>query len=136
MKIQSQVRISRTTSSSKPYDSMHIEIIDEASGLPVADLRLSMEEFARCITGMVLPNISCEIEDGDFRVALGKQREHKVEQVQVHKREFAEVHKKVKHYEKDGWISNLPSEDSYANRAWSTDEQGNITYAVEFVRWV
>lgn len=136
MKINTSIRISRTTSSQKPYDSMTIIVTDDASHLNVLEMRLSMEDFAKCITGMSLHSIPAEIEEGDFRTALGKERQTKTEHIPVFKRDFSKVQKAAKLYEKDGWISNVPSADPYAHRAWGTDAEGNITYAVDFVRWV
>ena len=97
------VTISRINTGNGQY--MEIRITDGSSGTEFVEAKLSLEDFAKAITG--LGYIDCEIETRGLHL-LGKKREHKTEMVacngwELNKNDESAINNALEPYEIDGW---------------------------------
>lgn len=134
MEFTGNISISRTTSNKDP-DYIHIRLIDEASGMVVTDIEMSVEAFGYAVTGMSMQECNFELIDVRHADKVGKTREIKSEPVYLegdnpmhdHERIIA----KAKALEVDGWICNLNKQQRITVE--SAGELWKVT--VPFVRW-
>lgn len=98
-KLPCTVRISRVTSS-REEDFMAIQIDDQASGVRIADVKLSFEQFGVAISGMMAIG---EIDVG-IDLPLGMTREIKTMKIDIPNGADADaVRKAVAKFEVEGW---------------------------------
>jgi hypothetical protein len=125
MKGKVGIRMSRVTSFDAEF--MGIEIIDEASYVSVVRIDISLEDFARCISGVSLMDIPAEF--GNL-LKVGQQME--VKTIDIPGLDLQTWKKRsvfVKQYEVDGWIAD--KEDG-----WNHHRSTKDGYKVHFRRWV
>lgn len=100
------ITISRVNTGDGQY--MEIRITDDSSSVEFVTATLSLENFAKAITG--LGYTDCDIETRRLDL-VGKKREHKTEMVACNgweldrKDEYA-IDKALAQYEVDGWIGS------------------------------
>lgn len=137
MNIHASISISRVHPHKEP-DFVRILIEDETSGCVILDLKLSLPDFARAITG--LSAIKCQgvlYEDAP----VGKQYQAKEELVSrpdghfAAKDEAAVAAEVLAPYEVDGWQGRVSDLFNHHRRA-EIDTAGEETYRVVFTRFV
>lgn len=134
IKTKATVRITRYTANQPPYSGITVTIIDADSGAQV-EAKMSLEEFAGCVTGVSTDRIPAEW----FRMdVVGKKKEHKVEVVKFthtgnKTRDMPKARAALKEYERDGWIGDV--ENLFNPHKVSLVEGGGY-YHVNFHRWV
>jgi hypothetical protein len=112
---------------------IYIQIEDDLSGVTFLKVQLSLENFAKMITG--LGYIDCDFELGGLD-KVGAKREHKEEIIPVPNNfSFREdtdlIDKYMKIYEVDGWLGRREDFDNNHNRV-----KGKSAFEVNFTRWI
>ena len=113
-------------------DPIHITITDEKSGVSFCDIEMSLENFARAITGISLQK--CNFSTHNLS-KVGMKREIKSESVQTPD-DFSSSNKDekikiLKPYNIDGWQGSLSDLGNHHHYNY-----GNKSYTVSFTRWV
>src|SRR5574339_150006 len=104
-KLKGKIHIGRCQSNMEP-DFISIELQDDTSHCRAVSIKLSLVDFAKCITSQM---VDCEFDWNNSGV-IGKKREHKTIDITFpslpYNRKDAEaiVMPIVKEYEKDGWM--------------------------------
>ena len=99
--LKGSILIGKVSSNKEPYHYMHIQIRDEESGCIVVELEMSMEAFAKSITG---GNSPCDIPFFNDSGNIGKIHEYKEEVVPLGF-QYTEDEKTdaIAIFEVDGW---------------------------------
>jgi hypothetical protein len=111
-----KITISRTTSNREP-DFIRLRIEDDSSGVNFLDIRMSLENFAKVITGFGY--IDCEFEL--YAQNVGMTSESKTEIVPLKDKYFATDEQRqeaLKPFEIDGWKarqSDIKNHHNYSN---------------------
>jgi len=134
MNLPGKVTISRTTSSLGP-DTIRIGITDQGSGIVFVNAIMSLEDFARAVTGFGYQSAELEVR-GLHKV--GTILETKTEQVLYTGPHFRsgslemapEIAEALTPYEVDGWVGDRSDLVNPHKRA------KNGTQSVGFRRWV
>ena len=122
------------TSSSKGPDTVHITFRDEASTIEFAEVRLTLEQFAQAVTGVMVSGV-----DGTVRALdkVGLKMEHKVEEVPFNcwdlDRSPARAAAALKPFEVDGWKGQ--EEDLFNSHRRGAGREGQVQ-RVTFRRWL
>ena len=120
------VWIGRVTSNTEGA-FISIEIQDEASRIRIVEVKMTLEEFAQCVTGMSLMDIPAEF--GDLSL-IGKQMEVKVIEISgLDYSTWKDRNRFIKPFEADGW----KAEDKEEMNHHRMSKNG---YQVTFRRWV
>lgn len=110
-----------------------VDISDNKSGVRVAEVRLTLEQFAMAIGSQVISD--AEVEYGPLD-KVGMKHEHKSEQVAIedcgHKEFEAMLRKAVKPFEVDGWVASVDRSCNH-HRICRGDPK---LYTVSFHRWI
>lgn len=116
--------------SSHEDDFFQIHVDDVVSGVWVCRLKLTAEQFAKCVTGSV---VECDVDYGPLE-KIGLVHEHKTERVDlnisVYDIDFrTRLQIAIKSFEVDGWVAQIHERPNH-HRFY------NGKYAVDFDRWV
>jgi hypothetical protein len=111
---------------------MRLEIEDEISGITFVSVELTLENFAKAITGMAM--VEGEMRVGELEL-VGKKREMKKETVSVENvnLKYEELVKLAAPFEIDGW-QNLLHKGSRFDV--TQNKKGEMSYTIPFVRWI
>ena len=128
-----RISIGRVTSNVES-DYINISIYDNNSSLYILDIKLSLEEFAKTLTGMA--HVMCQAEYNDSE-NIGKIRQIKEVVVKIKHEDYAAIeHEKFKqavaHLETDGWTAN---HHEYKTQ-YSKRKVGDNLFQIPFERWV
>jgi len=134
MNIPGKVTISRTTSSYGP-DTIRIEIVDQGSSISFVSAVMSLEDFARAVTGFGWQSAKLEIRGLD---KIGMVLETKIEQVFYDGPYFKEkalelapvISEALQPFEIDGWKGDKSDLVNPHKRA------GDKIQNVVFRRWL
>lgn len=112
-----------------------VDISDNKSGVRVAEVRLTLEQFAMAIGSQVISD--AEMEFGPLE-KVGLKHEHKSEAVVIEDcacDEFeAMLRFAVEPYEVDGWKASI--DKRWNHHRMATGQGGQKLYSVSFHRWV
>ena len=139
MNLPGKVTISRTTSSVGP-DTIRIEIVDQGSGISFVNAIMSLEDFARAVTGYGWQPAELEVR-GLERV--GMILETKTEQVPYDGPYFKpetlelapQIAEALKPFEVDGWKGDK-SDLVNPHKGTRSNVYKRRTQSVNFRRWV
>lgn len=134
MNLPGKVTISRTGSSIGP-DTIRIEVIDQGSGISFVNAVMSLEDFARAVTGYGWQSAELEVRELE---KVGMILETKREQVTYDGPYFKEgalelaptITEALRPFEVDGWKGDKSDLVNPHKRA------GKGTQNVSFKRWV
>lgn len=110
MKLKAHLRIGRPSRSDQ-RETIDIQIIDQISGTQFCELEISLDDFARCLTGLHITNVDMELR---WLERIGKIHEHKTELVQFpmlfneQKTEKQRKKDALKPFEIEGWKGHEP----------------------------
>lgn len=126
MKAKGRMAISRTNSTRGP-DMIRMTVTDNKSGEQFLEIRLSLEDFSRVVTGMML-DIDMDLRHEN----LGKTREHKYEDVPFDRLSATdeEVDEALAHFEVFGWKADRSDMTNHHRRV------GRFAQRVSFTRHV
>jgi len=113
-------------------DPIHIVVTDQNSGVSFCDVQMSLENFAKALTGVSLQECEFSVRDID---KIGMKKELKHEFIQRPEGFYLwsdnEKIKFLNPYNTDGWEGSLNDLENHHNF-----NQKNNAYDVSFVRWV
>ncbi len=130
--LRGSLSIGRT--SGRDDNPIRIELIDEDAACTVVQIRMSLLEFAECITGK--GHCDCVFEFNDSGV-VGKQAQSKSELVPIpsYPRDKGDWEKKaLAPFEVDGWKAR--ESDISNHHCWSREKSGQEYQRVVFFRHV
>ena len=124
--------------SNQPLDRpITFRIEDRLSGIEFCEVHVSLEDFAKAITGQ--GGIPCRVEVRGLHL-VGKRRENKTEQVFVPDGPFetreARAKAAVAEHEVDGWRGRVGDATNSHNRISGGRDEGGYRMRVVFTRWV
>ena len=133
--LKGQLSISKVMSSHEdPF--MRIEIDDEASGLEVVQVKLSLEDFAKAITSSVV-YVDLRYNDSSN---VGKVRELKTVRVSKGAAKYdstpEELRAIVAPYEVDGWRCSMPKDLLNGHKSVVDEVTKERLQALTFTRYV
>lgn len=129
--LSGRITINRTQSS-HDVDAIHIQIVDELSGIRVLDLTMSVEALGYALTGLALQPCRFDLYGTEL---VGKGRQHKSEPLFFQMPPtFEQVVEAAKDYEADGWKCSQ-YKGSHIEGKWNK-ERTVYTVNVPFVRYV
>jgi len=117
-------------SSNREEDFITIRIGDDISSINIVEVKMSLAEFAQCITSMYMTNIPADFVRPENYAFVGKKMEVKTINLPLDLETFNdEFEKEVKPHEKDGWVADRDEKFNH----YRLSKKG---YAITFRRWV
>lgn len=135
--MKGRITISKVHNCSTREDTIHISIEDELSSIEFVRAEMSLEDFAKAITGQGLMPVEFELRG---LKNVGKRLETKTELVyissspeEVSSSDQA-IREAISEYETDGWIGR--DSDAKNHHNWVRDVDKRQVYRIHFCRWV
>lgn len=130
MKLTGRITISRTSGN---REMIVIGITDWDSMAKFVEAEMTLEDFARCVTGHHSP---CELEVRQLE-QVGKEIQSKTEYVLLSPQATpASIRLAVQAYEVDGWIGNDSDAKNHHHYIPTKNRDDKHCYAVGYRRWV
>lgn len=117
MRLKGQISIVRQSGSGEDRSLVAIEVTDGLSGCRLLDVEMNFEDFGKALLGQGF--MPCEFDFYE-KCPIGKQHQHKQEEVFVPRHDYREREAvsavAVKPYEVDGWKGRISDCTNHHNR--------------------